>query len=226
MHAMNYLAPHAGGLEHVAFIDARHLTATLACGLKGLTSNALDLVLAILHNVHRALTGFTVCASALLVVETLMATKVDATRKLAHEHHVNTLDDLGLKGGGTGKRVVDLHRAKIGVKPQSFANAQETLLGTRSVWIGRIPLGSAYARQQNGVGRPCRRKRGLGQRICTRVNRGSTDKRVLANKLDAGTRSHCGKNLLALSDDLGSNAVAWQGAYLIALFHVATPIEG
>ena len=29
MHAMNYLAPHAGGLEHVALIDARHLTATL-----------------------------------------------------------------------------------------------------------------------------------------------------------------------------------------------------
>ena len=71
MHAMNYLAPHAGGLEHVTLIDARHLTATLACGLKGLASNALDLVLAILHNVHRTLAGFTVCASARLVVETL-----------------------------------------------------------------------------------------------------------------------------------------------------------
>ena len=100
------------------------------------------------------------------------------------------------------------------------------MLGTGSVRIGRIPLGSAHARHQNGVGRPCRRKGSFGQRIRARVDRGSTDKRVLANKLDAGTRPYCGKNLLALSDDLGANAVARQGAYLIALFHVATPIKG
>ena len=131
MHAMNDLTPHAARLQHVALIHARHLAAALARRLKRLTGDALNLVLAVLHHVDRPLTVRTIGTRTILIVETLMLAKVNATGELANEHHIHTLDDLGAKRRRTGQRIVDLDGTKVGIEAELLADAQQALLRTR-----------------------------------------------------------------------------------------------
>ena len=226
VHAVHHLAPHAGGLQHVALVHARHLVAALAGGLKGLARDALHLVLAILHHVVGALTGRAIGTGARFVVKALATAKVHATGELAHEHHVHALDDLGTQGGGTGQGIVDLHRAQVGVEAQLLAYAQQALLGARCGRVGGVPLGAAHARQQHGIG-GLGALQGLGrQRVAARIDGGTADQVVLELELKAGLGSHGGEHLLALGDNLGADAVARQAADLIGLLHVAPPRDG
>ena len=152
---MDNLAPQAGGLQHVALVDARDLVATLARGLEGLARNALDLVLAVLHGVVGALAAAAVGARALLVVEALAAPKVQAAGKLANNHEVNALDDLRTQRRGPCQGVVDLHGTQVGVEAQALADAQKPLLRARCLGVGGVPLGPAHRGEKDGI-------RGLG----------------------------------------------------------------
>ena len=113
---MHDLAPHAGSLEHVGLVDARHLLATLARSLERLTGDTLDLVLAVLERVVSALPLGAVYAGTLLIVEALALAEVQTTRQFAHDHEVDTCDDFGLQRGSAGERVEDLHGAQVGVE--------------------------------------------------------------------------------------------------------------
>lgn len=151
MHAMHDLAPHAARLKYVAFIHACHLAAALASRLERLTGDALHLELAVLHNVDCTLAGSAICTRAVLVVEALMLTKVNAAGKLADEHHVHTPDDLGTKRRRIGQRIVDLDGAKVGIEAELLADAQQALFGAWGRRIGRIPLGTTDGCQQHGI---------------------------------------------------------------------------
>ena len=70
---------------------------SLAGDFEGLAGDALDLVLAILERVVSALPLGAVGAGTLLVVEALALAEVQTTRQLAHDHEVNTGNDLGLQ---------------------------------------------------------------------------------------------------------------------------------
>ena len=94
--AMHDLAPHAACLKHVGLVDARHLLAALARCLERLARDALDLVLAILERVVSALPLGAVGAGTLLIVEALALAEVQTARQLAHDHKVDTGNDLGL----------------------------------------------------------------------------------------------------------------------------------
>ena len=103
------------------------LLAALARCLERLAGDALDLVLAVLERVVGALALGAVGAGALLVVEALALAEVQAAGELAHDHEVDAGDDLGLKRGGAGERVENLHGAQVGVEAQALADAEQAL---------------------------------------------------------------------------------------------------
>ena len=113
---MHDLAPHAGSLEHVGLVDARHLLAALARSLERLAGDALDLVLAVLERVVGALSLGAVGAGTFLVVEALALAEVQTARQFTHDHEVDARDDLGLQRGSAGEGVEDLHGAQVGVE--------------------------------------------------------------------------------------------------------------
>ena len=205
--AVDDLAPHAGGLQHVALVDARHLVLALARGLERLARDANDLVLVVLHHVVGALAATAVFARALLVIEALSAAEVDASRELADEHHVDAADDLRAQRGRAGQGVVDLDGAQVGVEAQPLADAQKPLLGARGVGVGGVPLGPAHAGEKHRVRGLSRREGLVGQRVAARVDGCAADEVVLEDELDVGLRAHGGQDLLALGDDLGKNKV-------------------
>ena len=112
---MHDLTPHTAGLKNVCLIDAGHLAAAFTRRFKRLSSDSLDLVLTILKRVIGALALCAVSAGALFIVEALALAKIQATGKLAHDHQIYAVNDLGLQRGSPRQRPMDLHGTKVGV---------------------------------------------------------------------------------------------------------------
>ena len=216
---MHDLTPHAGRFQNIALVNARYLVLALASRLKSLACNTLNLVLAVLQHVVSALTLAAVCACALFVVEALTLAEVQATGKLANDHHVNAVDNLGLQCGGICQGVEDLNRTQVGVQAQSLADAQQALFRARSVRVGGVPLRATYRSKQNRIRCVGGIERCLRQRFARCIDGATADKGIFAREVDIVLLAYGIQHLYAFGHDFGADAVTGQRADLIRLGH-------
>ena len=91
------LAPQPGRLEHVGLVDAVDLVAARAGGVERDARDALDLELAVHHRVVGAHAGSPAGCRALDVGLAGTIAEVQSAGELAHDEHVDALEELGLE---------------------------------------------------------------------------------------------------------------------------------
>ena len=157
------LAPEPARVEHVGLVDGRH--AALG-GLEARAGDPLDLRDGVDHRVE----GAAVLGAALAVVQ--------AAGELAHDQHVDALDQLALERRGVVERAQRADRAQVGVQAELGAQLEQPLLGPHGAGLVGVPLRAAERAEQDGVGGLAGGERLVGERGAVQVD-GRASRRVL-----------------------------------------------
>mgnify|MGYP007089163731 CR=1 FL=1 len=143
-----------------------------------------------------------------------MLAEIDAARQFAHDHDVETLDDIGLEARRRGQRRVAHRRAQIGEQAEILAKTQKAGFGTNIVG-DRVPLRATDGAEDHGVRGLRQIHRRLRDRDLVRIIGRTADEAFFA--LEAGELFlvQPRDDVLDLGHHLGTDAVAGQKKKLV-----------
>ena len=170
--------------------------------LEGDAGDARDLVLVVDHRVHGPPRSLRPLAPARLA-------EVDPARQLAHDQHVDAVDDLGPQRRGVDERREDRRRPQVREEPERLADPEQPLLRPH-VHRHRIPFRSADGAEQDRAALAAGLDDLVAQRRAVFVDRAAADQLGLELELDAELLARRHEHALRLLRHLGPDPVAGQ----------------
>ena len=203
-HLFHHFSPEPGRIQHIGFINTRHLSASLHCYVKGLNGDSSDLFFIIYECVHSLKHAVHFLRMAF--------PEVKSSRKLPHDDHVEAVtDNFFLQGAGVRKLFIEIGRTYIGKKSESLPDSQQPGLRPQ-IWRHVIPSGiadvAADSAQQHRIALPRSLKRLVGERYPVNVDGCASHKHFCIFKCMAVYLSDTVKPLACLSHDLRTDTIS------------------
>ncbi|CDN41806.1 Glutamine amidotransferases class-II [Paenibacillus sp. P22] len=204
------LAPEAGSLQHVGFVDGGKPLAARHGDVERLAHDALHL----LHVVHAGVDRLL----AMLSLAAELLAEVDAARQLAHDDQVGTLQHFRLQGRGILQAVEHCRRADVGEEPERLADAEKP--GFRTELLGVVvPFRPAYRAEQDGIRLLANFQRFLRKRSSFLVDGDSAEQAMLEFKAVFVQLFDFLDHLDGFADDFRSDSVARDHRDFLYLCH-------
>ena len=141
--------------------------------------------------------------------------EIEAAGQLAHDQHVDAVEQLRPKGRGRHQRRVDAHRAEVREQAQPAAHGEQRLLGPDR--RGRVvPSRAADGTEEDRVARRAGGQVLGADRDAVRVDPGPADHDVLPGDAEPEARANRGQGALRGGDDVRPDAVTRDGDQPVA----------
>ncbi len=219
VHPLGDLAPQPARFHDVGLVDLAEPAPALQREIEAGADDALDLNFGVDLGIDAA------AGAVRHPLDAARLAEIDAARQFAHDHQIETGDEIALQGRGVGQRVEHHRRAQIGEQIHFLAQLEEAALGAQFE-RDRLPFRAADRAEQHRVRGHRLGQRGVGQRHAGGVIGGAADE-ALGN-LEAGDVAAIEEldHAHHLAHDLGADAVTRQNQDLAvgaAIAHRSSP---
>ncbi len=193
--ALDHRAPEARGLEHVRFVDRRHVPAARTGEGARDARDTLDLC----DRIGADVGG--VSRRAMLLAE------IDSAGELPHEHEVDAIDDFRPDGRGIAQRRVNGDGPQVRIDAKLAPQRKQGRLGAQ-LRIGRAPLRPADRAEQHCVGATAQRQGRSRQPVTVQIDGRTAEERGRKLEVVPELRRDRFEDAHGLRDDLRSDSVA------------------